>query len=243
MRETCINPHELAEGDLMAYVDGGAPSAVAAHVQRCPYCQEEVRRLRRLAERLPAVLFRADCPDPLTLAQYQMNLLPTDEHVHIDQHVADCADCRAELQQLSTVDADPAAVLLDRIREVRGAIRRVVEAVLVSPLPRRAAIAGVRGWPGPHRYQAGDLDVILEWEPGPGPARKGNLLGRVTQRGHPVEGIAGSWVWLAAAGEIQNTTVLDETGCFTLRLVPWGVYDLGFGWEDNAILVRDVQVG
>lgn len=227
----------------MAYVDDAATPVVVAHVQRCPYCQEEVRRLRRLVQRLPAVLHRADCPAPMRLVQYQMDLLPADEQAVIAEHVDTCPDCQAELRQLAAVDADPAAVLLAAIRQARGAVRRIVEAVLASPPPRRVQFAGVRGRPGPQRYQAGDLDVVLEWEPGPGPNRKGNLLGRVTRRGHPVRDIAGTWVWLAAAGVIQNTTVLDDAGCFTLRQVPWGVYDLGFGWQEEAILIRDVQVG
>ena len=47
MNERCIAPTEIEAGDLVAYLEGAAPSRVGRHIGRCPACAEELEALRQ----------------------------------------------------------------------------------------------------------------------------------------------------------------------------------------------------
>jgi hypothetical protein len=48
MTTDCIAPHEIKEGDLVAYLEGAASKAVNDHISRCHFCQAEVKELKQL---------------------------------------------------------------------------------------------------------------------------------------------------------------------------------------------------
>lgn len=64
MTEPCINPTEIKEGDLMAYVDATADEAVIEHIRRCPACARQAEELAALQAALTARLYRFSCPTP-----------------------------------------------------------------------------------------------------------------------------------------------------------------------------------
>jgi anti-sigma factor RsiW len=98
--ETCINPTEINEGDLMAYVDGTADQAVVEHVRRCPACAHQARELATLQAMLTARLYRASCPTPDQLIAYQRGELRDSEKLVVAQHVRQCPHCARELAAL-----------------------------------------------------------------------------------------------------------------------------------------------
>ena len=48
MDKRCIAPQEIQEGDLLAYIEGEASSAVVRHVAHCAACAQEVQSLREV---------------------------------------------------------------------------------------------------------------------------------------------------------------------------------------------------
>jgi hypothetical protein len=61
--EQCIAPHEIQEGDLVAYLEGAASPDLISHITRCPACAAEVEALRQIDSMFRTVLNR----DPLPL--------------------------------------------------------------------------------------------------------------------------------------------------------------------------------
>ena len=47
---TCIAPHEIEEGDLLAYLEGDETMEIVAHVARCRFCQQELVALERMMD-------------------------------------------------------------------------------------------------------------------------------------------------------------------------------------------------
>lgn len=85
--------------------------AVKLHVQHCPTCAEQIRRLqaadrlirRYLAE--PMVLSdssnRRDCITPEAMTAYLHNLLPVNEKKRVEEHLDGCDGCLSEFSSLA----------------------------------------------------------------------------------------------------------------------------------------------
>ena len=48
--ESCIAPHEIEAGDLLAYLEGEETMEIVAHVARCRFCQQELVDLERMMD-------------------------------------------------------------------------------------------------------------------------------------------------------------------------------------------------
>ncbi len=48
MTDHCIAPHQIQEGDLLAYLEGDASPVVIQHIKNCSACAQEVEALRRM---------------------------------------------------------------------------------------------------------------------------------------------------------------------------------------------------
>src|SRR5687767_10210544 len=72
----CVDPPELNESQLLAYIDGDAGPAVAMHLARCPACRARAVQLGRLIGRMTVMLYRLDCPPAIDLGEYQLGLVP-----------------------------------------------------------------------------------------------------------------------------------------------------------------------
>ena len=229
----CINPTEIQEGDLLAYTEGEASSAVQDHVQRCVHCAERAAAYGRLDRWLLAGLYRVSCPAPDILAQWQLHLLPAGEELRVAAHVRACPPCTHELEDLAAVDDDLLSLLLDRLRGVS----HWLEATLVTAAPRPV---GLRGVPTPQwRYRAGDLEVFVGSQMGSGGRR---LIGRLRPPADQRARAVGVEVWLLQGGRALGSRSTDDLGHFVFPAVAPGQYDLGFGWQGQAVLVRGVEV-
>jgi len=230
----CINPTEIQEGDLLDYATGQASAAVQAHVRRCAHCAAQAAALGDLDHWLLAGLYRASCPAPDALARWQFHLLPAAEELAVAAHVRACPHCTRELHELQAVDDGLLATLLERL----PGVSRWREATLIAAVPRPAGLRGVL--PPQRRYQADGLEIFV------GPQQTSD--GRRLLRGHlvatrpPDQRVAGVEVWLAQAGQVLDRQITDEQGYFVFQPIAPGRYDLGFGWQGQAVLVRDVEV-
>ena len=169
---TCVSPPELADRDLLAYIDGEAEDRVLAHLEGCPHCRERARRLARLQDRLTARLYRFDCPSPGELGEYHLGTLSGDQAAALAQHLDGCPRCAGEVAQLGGFLDDMAPDLelgsLERARErVRVLIAHLVSGGLGSSFLAQPALApayaGLRGEEGePFIYEADQVQVVIE---------------------------------------------------------------------------------
>jgi anti-sigma factor RsiW len=234
----CIEPSQIKEGDLMAYVEGEADGRVRDHVGRCPACAGKVAQLRRTNQALLTLMYRASCPLSEVLGQYQLDLLSPDERLKVAAHVRTCPHCSRELDELRTRKDDLTHAVL---QVIQGAVR-VVEAALVTP-PRLRPV-GVRGRGREARaeqraFHGAGLDVLVGFQPVATHKREGTLVGAVVQ----AEAVAGGRAWLFQEGEKPTFSLVDELGTFTFEEIRPGEYDLALEVGDEALLMREVVVG
>jgi hypothetical protein len=235
---SCIRPGLVSTDDLVAYVVGEAPAAVADHVRSCPRCSAEVLTYARADRRLRRAMNRIKCPSAHRLGEYELGLVLGDERWAIAGHVAECQRCTAELRLLRGFIGDepaPAPSLADRAR-------RVISAILM-PTPKlalgtfRGASAGET-----RSFRAGDVTITL----GPGPAarrRRVSLDGLVVgDQGDPDQ-FAGREARLVPATGTSVVTVIDDLGSFLVDDVAPGVYRLELDLADRLIVVDDVSLG
>jgi hypothetical protein len=193
-----------------------------------------VAQLRETSRALLALMYRAHCPSPEVLGQYQLNLLSPAEKLKVAAHVRACPHCTRELQALEM----PEDELIHRVCRVLHGVRDIIEAALVaSPLP---SPAGVRGRAGQrYAFRGGGLDVLIGFEPAARPSAPGLLTGAVLQ----ADRIAEAQAWLFQEGDNPRATKVDALGTFTFEKVKPGAYDLALTVGEDALLLREVIVG
>lgn len=230
----CVNPALIKEGDLLAYVEGEANAEVRGHVERCPACAGQVAQLRYTSQALLSLVYRADCPAPEVLGQYQLDLLSSDEQVLVAAHLRACSHCTRELNELVTAEDSLSQMILQVIQRAV----RVVEGTLVPT--SRPHPAGVRGWETRQRaYHGAGLDVLVGFQPSVPGGAKGAVVGAILQ----AEAVAGGQVWLFQEGTEPLSNSVDEMGSFAFEGVAPGTYNLALEVGEEALLLREVVVG
>ncbi len=229
----CINPAEIREGDLLAFAEGQASIEVRDHIQRCPYCASQARQFGRLDQRLQAGLYRTACPPASALARWQLHLLPTSEELQVAAHVRLCLHCTRELKELAAVDDDLLSALLERLTGVT----RWLDATLrtATPVP-----AGMRGISAPQRrYKTPNLDIFVGSQVGSDGHR---LMGRLRPPTGTQTAVEGIEILLVHQGQVLSSQTTDSRGHFYFSKLSPGQYDLGFGWQQQAVMIRDMEV-
>jgi len=246
MSEFCINPAEIGEGDLMAYVDGTAGKAVIQHVRRCPACARQVEEMARLQAALTASLYRRSCPASEQLIAYRHGELRGSEHLVVAQHLRQCPHCARELAALTREDRlvlNPAERTGPGEWLVRTATQ-VVEAALVTP---QAQVAGVRNIPGraqstPQVYRADGMEVIINQRPARTRPYQWDLVGLVHIAGQVPETIGEARVELYRGEGLIAIEQVSPRGQFTFAGLESAGYDLSLMWGQQEIRLRGIQV-
>ena len=229
----CVDPLELEEGELMAYVDGQESERVQAHLARCPHCVAQIAAYRHTAAVLRATLHRLSCPSPEQLGLYQLNLLPAEERLILARHVRECPHCARELEELARVGDRPS--FLERLHQAVG----VIEAVLLPA--HRLQTAPLRG---PHsalqRFRAEGVDVHVSVQAGHSRGAR-TVMGRLVPHDQASLLAPGLEAWLMRGQEAWAAPV-EAGGIFTFEEVEPGEYSIGLEWNEQAVLVRGVKV-
>lgn len=229
----CIDPSEVKEGSLAAYIDGQASEKVRAHVERCPHCAAQVEAQRRTTAIARAALYRLSCPDSEELGLYQLRLLPASEQLIVARHVRECPHCQRELAELARADDAPS--LPERVRQAVS----VIEARL-TPMPHQAA----RAFRGPsassRRFRTDDLELHVSVQPGHGRGRW-TVMGRLSPLDSNASLSPGMEIWLMQDGEAWAAAV-ETGGVFAFEDVSPGTYALSLEWAGQAVVAREVVV-
>lgn len=237
MNENCIDPTEIQEGDLMAYVDGVADEVVAQHVRRCPACARRAQTLAELGTALAANLYRHTCPESDQLIAYHLGELGGNEKLVVAQHLRQCPHCARELAGLAREERTG-------LRERLRAAIEVLEATLVMP-PRATAVReapeGTR--PELRIYQAGDVEITLSQQVVWAQPGRWDLSGQVRVEEQEPGMIGGARVELHRGDGLIAIALLDSEGRFSFASVEPADYDLSLLWEGRDIQVKSVRVG
>jgi len=248
----CVAPHEIQDGDLMAFLDSEASTLVVDHLNRCPACQADTGDLAALAGEMGAALFRVACPPVDDLLAYQANLLGLGEQAQIRLHVQGCAHCQLELAELAAIPQSAAqavtqapVTLSDQLRRVG---KRLMDAVLVTP-PAQSALQ-LRGDEQTRLvYEAGGFRVILAKVPPMVAENIWQIEGQMMAESDAAQALldrpgalAISLVAGDQAGGVVAEDVVDEVGFFFLEGVTAGLFTLRIETPDETIQIKDFKI-
>ena len=236
VEESCINPAQIKEGDLMACADGTATRLVARHVRRCPACARQVKELAALEATWAAKLHRFSCPPSGQLIAYHEAELQGSQKLMVVQHLRQCPHCAGELASLARreraeLSRRPGAAAREALVAERLALP-----VLVDPL-RAAAGASV-----PQVYRAAEVEVILSLRPSGSHQRQQDLSGLVHVGGQVPGTIGGARVELYYEKGLISIATVSSRGHFELPAVEAAGYDLCLIWQEQEIWLRGIEV-
>jgi hypothetical protein len=237
LSENCVDPTEIQEGDLMAYVDGVAGETVVQHVRRCPACARQVQALAGLGSALAANLYRHTCPESDQLIAYHQGELEGNEKLVVAQHLRECPHCARELAGLAREERVS-------LRERLHAAIETVEAVLVPP---RAQVAAVRDAettrPEPRVYRAGEIEITLSQQAVWAQPGRWDLSGQVRVGGQVPDTIGRARAELYCGEGLIAIAVVDSDRCFDFAGLESADYDLSLLCEGLDIQMRGVRIG
>ncbi len=239
MNGTCVAPHEMREGDLLAFLDDEATPGVVAHLARCATCAAQAADLAGLQALLHGARWRAACPAPDDLLLYQADLLSRRARRQIKDHLAHCRACQADVARLALPEQAPAAQpsLLDRMRQTGARIMTAWQPLAPQP------IMALRGAAQPLRqFRADPYFVTLKTSPAQPPDGGMRLEGQLGLVNGQLLPAAERQVSLLLGAEVIAAAALDELGFFAFDALPADVYRLGFMLEDGALLIEAVEV-
>jgi hypothetical protein len=222
---------ELREGDLLAFLDGVAPTSIAEHIAGCPRCQDELAGLRAAEALLSAALVRADCPATEELLGFAAGLLVPDEQRRVATHVANCYDCAAELALLAK-PPEPAVVG----RLARAGVR-LVRALLQPEAPPALAMRGHVPAARRAHYAAEGYEILVVVTPGR-PAEGYALEGQILTPTGPRPGSA----QLSGSAQGERSVEVDELGFFSFEGVPPGAYTLALDLVEASVISEILEV-
>src|SRR5581483_12415510 len=116
---TCSAPPPLTDEQIFTALDMVAGPAVLAHLAHCASCARRLAEAQQMEQRLKSRLHRWDCPPPQQLADYYARRLASEQIETIETHLAGCASCSAELEdlrQFMAAELPPAAPPPDPLR-------------------------------------------------------------------------------------------------------------------------------
>ncbi len=240
---TCVLPPELADHQLLAYLDGEAGPDVEAHLAECPHCQGRAQELAAIHALVTAKLHRLDCPDAHELGEFHLGLLPGKRTAAIRDHLASCPHCTREVAQLEGYLEDLAPdISTSPFRRLR-----VVVAQLFAPQERvrppgrlvPAPAYAVRGTDeGPLLYCVEGFQVAVEAQEDAAAPGHYTLLVLVT--GAESEALEAR---LSQEGLPVARTRVDDLGNLIFNALAPGEYDLVLRGADVEIQVPQIPVG
>jgi hypothetical protein len=225
----CIDPEAVQEGDFVAFLEGEANERVRDHLRLCPACSERLTQISQTNRHMFSLLYRASCPTPEVLGQYQMDLLTPAEKLVVAAHMRNCSLCTSELTQFQA-SGDP---LINRIMDT---IQQAVH-ILVAVRIDNFQTSGVRGESGPQRlYRAGGLDILIGFQPDAPGRKTGTLAGSIVQ----AEEVTGGNAWLFQDDQEPKCSQVDTSGSFVFEHMAPSETNLALSVNDQVIILREV---
>ena len=233
MSENCVNPAEIREGDLTAYIEGAASDAVNTHLRRCAYCRAEMKALRSTLREIRAVAYRATCPPPELLYDFYHHSLSKSRVLGVARHVRECPSCAEELAFLAREERADAASWLD------AAIRNIT-AILRPPMlnlqPARGAEARLLIFDVMPEGEDSALEVTINLRDGAGRNEDWQIEGAIEPEAESFN------AELYRDGKLIDVTRTTEAGRFTFDHLAPANYDIHLFSDQRDISLAGVTL-
>lgn len=234
--------HRIREGDLLAYLEGKAPAAIARLIEQSPALLAEVAALRATDRLLYEALDPAAAVDLDDLLLYQAGLLDPADRQAVEAALAAHPELRALLDQLALPDPASAAPTISLRERLRQAGRQILDALQLPASPQPAA-AALRGAESQRlHYQAGGYRLILVLI---APALAGGIWqveGHIDAEADRPLPEGASVSALRASDDIVASDSVDESGFFALDQLEAGTYTIQIDLADASILIGDLAL-
>lgn len=231
----CIAPGALEDWELEAYRDGAAGPHVAAHLAECAACRRRVAEAHLLEQRLRRRTLGAHCPAPEILHAYHWDELAATERLTVEQHLVDCAPCRADLAALAAFVAPRAVPTWERLWDnVKQAAEQAHMAVARLLTPGAQPVLALRGETRQVLFFEADpvaISVNVEQEETGGYTLFGQVL---TETPAPV---VGGGVRLTQPGSTPHRADVDVHGSFIIPGLMPGVYQLIVTLPEQRVVI------
>lgn len=239
---TCQLPPPLSDDQISAAVDGTAGDDVIRHVADCPYCAARVAAARHLESMLARRLSRWDCPPPLALGEFHLNLLNKQEAQAIREHISGCLRCQAELSDLAIFLENGLrnGAKIGQPAEKRSRFARLhLPDLLMGTVQAQRPALALRGTGDePVIVEADGLTVFLKLEPRAG---EPVLLGQLA--GDDLEPWVGALVQVWQDGALRSTAEVDDLGSFRCEAIALQPFELQILAQGGAtILVPEIHL-
>lgn len=224
-----MSEEKISRGQLLAYLDGEADPQTAALIQQSPTYRRQAEELAQYRQFLSETLRLTTPPDPLLLAEYDLDLLSPEQaaavHLYLEHHphaAAQLEALRAIWRQYAptrAVRSTPASAESKPLQALKLWLAEKLSPPLPGSLP---ALAGVRGQTE-LVYQAGPVQLVIEVDDALGQLARKNLTGLLL--GLP-DGMWRVRCWSVADSEQEWETAVDLDHTFLLDNLPTGQYAL-----------------
>lgn len=230
-KDRCINPSEIKEGDLIAYLHGDASPAVIEHIAHCVSCAGQVEQLRMVDAQLLAAFYRDACPAAEVLADFVLRRLPAAERLRVAAHVRCCMSCSEEMEAVRDLADEEPPSLLARLREAL--------ALALVARPVALVAAPVRGESWQRRFEVEDFIITLSFQ-------AGSLTGRVRRRDVPSKTDYSGQACLLSeelgTEEEIPSSKIDKRGRFQFAAPSVGSYALLLQSGEQNVALETIQI-
>lgn len=217
---------KLSDAELMAYIDGAVSTETASRIEASPEYIARVQELKHLQAGIRASVHRAECPDPLSLGEYQQGLIQGEKALLIHAHLAKCPHCQKEMAQLKEF-LTPRPGLFERARVGIASLISGGQPGIPAPA------AGLRGrGEAPRIYAAEEVQIVLNVQVDVRRPERKVLAGLVM--GLPP---TGGEVHLLQGGDMIAYKVVDDLGHFSFPDLASGEYELSLYLPEEEIQV------
>lgn len=246
-------PPDLADGDLLAYIEGAADDVTRQRIDRLlaqsPELRTELTGMARLHEALASRLGSGRASSRQELGEYALGLLPPDRAAELAQQLSGDPQLRRELAELQAFLASPElspapeskpGVLVSLGRQVNVIVAQLVQgfANLGAGMPALAP-ASVRGEAGASAaYEAGAGRLVIIVQPDISRPQLRSVLGLLIDIERP-ESLA---ALLYEGDRLAAEAACDELGNFTLAGLSPQTYDLVLRGATLEVIVPDLVV-
>src|SRR6266567_8284562 len=144
----CSKPGAIRDEELLAYLAGEKVRPfVVQHLAECQHCSSRLATYRHIDLALTSKLYRWDCPPNQMLGDYHLGLLSKELTAAVENHLAKCVHCAAEVAALTEFLAN------DPIIAERAPVPSMT-ARAASPHNNHRSVQGVKSALDPLRQQS-----------------------------------------------------------------------------------------
>lgn len=238
-----MSDQPIAEGDLLAYLDGADLPHVAAALRASPELQQELETLHRAQQVLQRVFGAPPLPEPQDWVDVATDQATPAQHARVQSylHAHPASAARLHALQAEALAADGEwAQAAQREQDAAPPMPHPVPARLHLPVyiaTRVVGAVGLRGAATEQAFAGAELDAQVIVRIVPPTRERWHLEGYVTQQQQPAVGVT---VKLSAAHARPRPRVTDAAGFFTFRRLAAGSYRLQVRFAQGLLLLPEL---